>query len=510
MFSSRFSSRCIQGFRKTKILYNTGKRFHNSGVFNNEVFNNEVFKQEIFKINGFEETIWKGGVQKYYKVNNAFEGIKQIGIIGWGSQAKSQAKNMRDTLEYFNSDIEIKIGLRENSSSTEDVLNSGFNTGNMYDVLSESDFNILLISDKAQVDNYDKIFQNLKPGSTLGFSHGFLLGHLNNHNKEFPKDINVVMMAPKGMGPSLRKLYKVGEGINSSIDVYQETENSVVNPLNLALGWGISVGSPYIFKTDMKSEYISDIFGERAILLGGLHGIVEFLFREYYKKKNFTIAYQKSCLNITNILNPLISTHGLIGVYENILNMDREKFIINFIKSYNISKILFEEIYDEVKSGNEIRSVEINGNKEMTKIDNTDLWEHDRDFKTFYNGLTNTYIEPKTAGIYLGAIMAQVDILRENGHSYSEIVNESIIEATDSLIPYMRENGIAYMIDNCSTTARLGARKWAPRLDYMYQQNINNCITTYIKNSSDIEEEFDKLFLSHPIHNAISELYKFK
>jgi len=66
------------------------------------------------------------------------------------------------------------------------------------------------------------------------------------------------------------------------------------------------------------------------------------------------------------------------------------------------------------------------------------------------------------------------------------------------------------MIDNCSTTARLGARKWAPRLDYMYQQNINNCITTYIKNSSDIEEEFDKLFLSHPIHNAISKLYKFK
>ena len=64
------------------------------------------------------------------------------------------------------------------------------------------------------------------------------------------------MMAPKGMGPSLRKLYKKGSGINSSIDVYQEYGNSI-NPLNVALGWGMGVGSPYIFKTDMRSEYIS-------------------------------------------------------------------------------------------------------------------------------------------------------------------------------------------------------------------------------------------------------------
>ena len=494
-----FNSRFIHKFKKSKILY-LGKRF----------YNNQVFKNKIININGFEETIWKGGIKKYYKVNDAFEGINKIGIIGWGTQAKSQAKNMRDTLNYFNSNIEIKIGLRDNSSSTEDVINEGFSTGNMYDVLSESDFNILLISDKAQVDNYEKIFQSLKSGSTLGFSHGFLLGHLQNNNKEFPKDINVVMMAPKGMGPSLRKLYKEGKGINSSIDVYQEIENSSVNPLNLVLGWGISVGSPYIFKTDMESEYISDLFGERAILLGGLHGILEFLFKEYNKKNNFTIAYQKSCMSVTNIINPVISSDGLIGVYENILKIDKNKFMIYFIKSYNISKILFEEIYDEVKSGNEIRSVVLNGDRKIPNIDNTDLWKHDRDYKIFYNDLTIKYIEPKTAGIYLGAIMAQIDILMERGHSYSEIVNESIIEGTDSLVPYMRENSIAYMIDNCSTTARLGARKWAPRLDYIYHQNINNCITKYINKSSNIKDEFDRLFISHPIHSAIKELYKFK
>lgn len=77
---------------------------------------------------------------------------------------------------------------------------------------------------------------------------------------------------------------------------------------------------------------------------------------------------------------------------------------------------------------------------------------------------------PETAGVYLACMMAQVDVLKDHGHPYSEIANESIIEAVDSLNPYMSYKGVSYMVDNCSTTARLGARKWASRFDYILKQ----------------------------------------
>ena len=79
-------------------------------------------------------------------------------------------------------------------------------------------------------------------------------------------------------------------------------------------------------------------------------------------------------------------------------------------------------------------------------------------------------INPETAGVYLACMMAQVDLLKDRGHPYSEIANESIIEAVDSLNPYMDYKGVSYMVDNCSTTARLGARKWASRFDYIVKQ----------------------------------------
>jgi ketol-acid reductoisomerase len=79
-------------------------------------------------------------------------------------------------------------------------------------------------------------------------------------------------------------------------------------------------------------------------------------------------------------------------------------------------------------------------------------------------------LDPFTAGVYIGTMMAQIDVLLEKDHPYSEIANESVIEAVDSLNPYMHARGVAYMVDNCSTTARLGSRKWAPHFDYLLSQ----------------------------------------
>src|SRR5260370_37646794 len=95
----------------------------------------------------------------------------------------------------------------------------------------------------------------------------------------------------------------------------------------------------------------------------------------------------------------------------------------------------------------------------MSRVDGAVMW---RPAETARQGTLEGAIEPATAGIYLGIMMAQIDVLQQNGHGWSEICNETIIEAGDSLNPHMAARGVDYMIDNCSTTARLGARKWGP------------------------------------------------
>ena len=406
----------------------------------------------------------------FFKSSLEESNIKNIGVIGWGSQGMAQAMNMRDTINKLNLNIPIKIGLRKNSKSIRDAKNIGFEVNTIEDVLNNSDLNLMLVSDSAQSENYKHYFKCLKPGSTLGFSHGFLLGHLKNMNEDFPKENNIIMVAPKGMGNTVRSEYLSGRGINSSISVYNNVDNKAKN---LALAWAYGIGSPQIFETTMENEYVSDIFGERAILLGGLHGIVEFLYKYFNEIYNNDFSFNASVIYIVNDLSKEISNNGFLKLYNNLSGRNKDFFNTYYSKSYAISKLLYEEIYDEVKSGNEIRSVILNSKKHISNISGSAMWEENKYLKKD-TSLLDSSTKTLVSAIYIGSMMAQVDILSSKGHSYSEIVNESIIEAVDSLNPYMLNYGISNMIDNCSITARLGARKWAPRLEAILNQNINN------------------------------------
>lgn len=105
----------------------------------------------------------------------------------------------------------------------------------------------------------------------------------------------------------------------------------------------------------------------------------------------------------------------------------------------------------------------------MGKIDQTHMWKVGVDVRANRDDAAIP-LNPFTAGVYVANMMATIEVLRQKGHPYSEICNESIIEAVDSLNPYMHARGVAFMVDNCSYTARLGARKWAPRFDYILDQ----------------------------------------
>jgi ketol-acid reductoisomerase len=446
------------------------------------VFSSNVFKVDTVKMADRTEQIVKGGRNLFPLLPKAFAGVRQIGVIGWGSQGPAQAQNLRDSLE--GTDIKVKVGLRANSESLAEARKAGFDErngtlGEMFVVVKESDIVLLLIADAAQADLFGKVFENLRPGATLGLSHGFLLGHMKNVGAKFPPHINVIAVCPKGMGPSVRRLYVQGKevngaGINASFAVHQDVDGRATD---YALGWSVALGSPYTFQTTLESEYKSDIYGERGILLGAVHGIIEALFRRYVGQgKSKEEAFLHSAESITGPINKIISKKGIIAVYEGLDAAGKAEFEKAYTAAYLPSREILAEIYDDVSTGNEIRSVVLAGNRlkkfPMGKIDGTETWKVGAAVRAKRQGSNDGKIpvNPFTAGVYIACMMAQIDVLLEAGHPYSEAANESVIESVDSLNPYMHARGVAYMVDNCSTTARLGSRKWAPRFDYLLTQ----------------------------------------
>jgi len=471
-------------------------------------FETAVFDKEYITLGGRREAIVRGGRHLFDRLPRALEGVEQIGVIGWGPQGSAQAQNLRDSLKGA---IRVTVGLRAESPSFAAAREAGFREddgtlGEMFKVIATSDMVLLLISDAAQTDLREKIFATLRPGTTLGLSHGFLLGHLTDRQETFPAEIDVVGVCPKGMGASVRALYLQGAevngaGINASFAVHQDVTGHAVDR---ALAWSIALGAPYTFQTTLHSEYLSDLTGERGILAAGVHGVVESLFRRYqgYGMSD-EAAFRLSAESVTGPISKTISKDGLRGLYERLDDDDRAVFAQAYSAAYPVGLDLIHEIYDEVESGNEIRSVVLAGKRlgrfPMGKIDQSTMWQVGQKVRGD-RVESEIPLSPFTAGVFCGVMMAQVDTFLEKGHPYSEIANESVIEAVDSLNPYMHARGIAYLVDNCSTTARLGARKWAPRIDYLLTQQAYPAVD---QDDAAIDPTPFQAFEDHVIHDIL-------
>ncbi|GMJ14717.1 hypothetical protein like AT3G58610 [Hibiscus trionum] len=480
-------------------------------------FNTSVFQKEEISLAGHEEFIVRGGRHLFPLLDDAFKGIKQIGVIGWGSQGPAQAQNLRDSLAEAKSEIVVKIGLRKGSRSFSEARAAGFTEengtlGDIYETIAGSDLVLLLISDSAQADNYEKVFSHMKPNSILGLSHGFLLGHLQSMGLDFPKNISVIAVCPKGMGPSVRRLYVQGKeingaGINASFAVHQDVDGRATD---VALGWSVALGSPFTFATTLEQEYKSDIFGERGILLGAVHGVVECLFRRYVESgMDEELAYKNTVECITGIVSKTISTKGMLAVYNSLPEDKKKRFEEAYSASYYPCMEILYECYEDVASGSEIRSVVLAGRRfyekeglpafPMGKIDQTRMWKVGERVRATRSKDDLGPLCPFTSGVFVALMMAQIEILRKKGHSYSEIINESVIEAVDSLNPFMHARGVSFMVDNCSTTARLGSRKWAPRFDYILTQQAFVAVDA----GAPINQDLISNFFTDPVHEAI-------
>ncbi|WP_406438260.1 ketol-acid reductoisomerase [Streptomyces sp. NBC_01613] len=470
-------------------------------------YTSRVFPLETMDVPGGTETILRGGRHLFPLLPQAFAGVRRIGVLGWGPQGRAQALNLRDSLAA--TDIRVAVGLRPGSGSAADARAHGFTEedgtlGDWLAVAAESDLVILLIADAALAAHHQEIFATLGPDAVIGLSHGFLLGHLRETGGEFPPGHGVIAVCPKGMGDSVRRLYQQGEkingaGINSSYAVHADPDGRATD---LALGWSVALGSPYTFRTTLESEYLSDIVGERAILLGAVHGIVESLYtRGRLAGDDPVTAYEKACENITGPISRTISHTGLRAVREGLDVAGRDVFDRAYTATYGPAREIVAEIYDEVADGTELRSVILAerrlSSRPMSEIGGSPMWSVG-DEAHLRRGERELPVDPFTAGVFVATMTAQIDEFAERGHPWSEIVNESVIEAVDSLLPYMHARNVAHMVDNCSRTARLGARRWGPRFQAAYEQ------IAYPAAEHPADEALLTAFDTHAVHEALA------
>ena len=329
----------------------------------------------------------------FAKNKKTMKNIKKIlknetcAIIGYGSQGRAQALNLRS------SGINVCIGVRENGNSWKNALKDKFipesTLLSIPIAIAKSSIIMFLISDAGLIDLYPKIRYKLH-NKTLYFSHGFGPVYKNHTHITFDglENIDVIMVAPKGSGKSVRELYKKGKGINSSYAILKDS-SKMAKDKALAIGFGI--GSPYIYETTFENEANSDLTGERSILMGGIAG----LFKAQYDilRKNGhcpSEAFNETVEEALQSLYPLINEKGMEYMFSN-CSSTAQRGAIDWSKKFEeLNRPLIEELYEKVKSGEEAkRIIECNSDTdyrekldcELEKINNEEIWKVGREIR---------------------------------------------------------------------------------------------------------------------------------
>ena len=276
-----------------------------------------------------------------------------ISAIGYGVQGPAQALNLRDN--GFN----VIVGQRKPSPSWDKALEDGWVEGkNLFSIeeaLERGTIIANLLSDAGQITLWPKVKEALKPGKTLYFSHGFALAFDNQTSIEPPKDIDVILVAPKGSGRSVRKLFLEKKGINSSFAIEQDVSGKA---RDTAIAMGIGVGSGYLFETTFASEATSDLFGERGVLMGALAGMIHAQYNVLRKNGHSpSEAFNETVEELTQSLVPLVGENGMDWMYANCSTTAQRGALDWAPKFQEATAPVFEALYESVKTGEEARVV---------------------------------------------------------------------------------------------------------------------------------------------------------
>ena len=237
---------------------------------------------------------------------NALDGLC-VAMIGYGSQGRGQSLNLRD------SGVNIVVGLREGGASWKQAVSEGWSPLTMEEAVKQADIICLMCPDMAQPSCYKEVVEpNIKPGSTVLFSHGF---NIHFGAITVAPENNVVMIAPKGPGGMVRRTYEDGSGVPALVAVHQDATGNA-KELALAYGWGIGSARAGIIETTFPEETETDLFGEQAVLCGGLTEMIvagwETLVEAGYQPE---VAYFE-CLHEVKLIVDLIYEGGIARMHE--------------------------------------------------------------------------------------------------------------------------------------------------------------------------------------------------
>lgn len=333
------------------------------------------------KIN-FGGTIEEVVTRKEFPLNKAVEYLKNevIAVIGYGVQGPGQSLNLKDN--GFN----VIVGQRKNSKSWDKAISDGWIEGkNLFDIDEACDKGTIiqyLLSDAGQISVWPRIKKYLKKGKALYFSHGFGITYNDQTRINPPNDIDVILVAPKGSGTSLRRLFVAGNGLNSSFAIHQDATG---NARNRVIALGIGVGSGYLFETTFKKEVYSDLTGERGTLMGAIQGLFAAQYDILRKKGHSpSEAFNETVEEATQSLYPLVAENGMDWMYANCSTTAQRGALDWWKKFRNAVYPIFEELYESVEKGKETKitieanqksDYRINLEKELKELRNSELWK---------------------------------------------------------------------------------------------------------------------------------------
>ncbi len=267
---------------------------------------------------------------------------KKIGILGYGSQGHAHALNLRD------SGLEVIIGLHERSRSRQKAEADGFKVLTPSEVAREADIIMFLVPDTVQPQIYKRdVEPYLDETKTLAFAHGF---NIHFHQIVPPKDVDVFMVAPKGPGHLVRWMYEEGKGVPALVAVHQDASGICLEKA-LAYAKGIGATRAGVIETTFKEETETDLFGEQAVLCGGVTALIKAGFETLVKAGYQPEVAYFECLHELKLIVDLIYQYGISGMRYSISDTAKYGDVTRGEKIYKAVLPLMEEMLEEIQKG---------------------------------------------------------------------------------------------------------------------------------------------------------------
>lgn len=327
---------------------------------------------------GVEENVV---TRREFPLEKAREVLKNetIAVLGYGVQGPGQSMNLRDN--GFN----VIVGQRQGKTYDKAVADGwvpGETLFSIEEACKRGTIIACLLSDAAVIEQWPVIRKHLTAGKALYFSHGFAITWPDRTGVVPPADVDVIMVAPKGSGASLRSMFLENRGVNSSYAVEQDATG---NALDRTLAMGIGIGSGYLFETTFKREAVSDLTGERGSLMGAIQGLFQAQY-EVLREHGHTPseAFNETVEELTQSLMPLFAQKGMDWMYANCSTTAQRGALDWMTPFHDAVKPVLERLYNSVESGEEAqRSIDSNSqpdyreklNEELRRMRESELWQ---------------------------------------------------------------------------------------------------------------------------------------